>query len=131
MFINENTLMFDKENCENCYQEMLAWDAEIHEEQVKKLYGKNYKSVDEMIYTYSKSQEAWIAHPNQKLCKNPRKDKHRQWRRCDRYRRAKEHYDERRPWQKKFRNKMKRQIDREEYYRPVNHDYLTYGYLSW
>ncbi|MCD9021998.1 hypothetical protein [Cohnella silvisoli] len=33
--------------------------------------------------------------------------------------------------QRKFRRAMKREILREEYYRPVPHDYKTYGWLTW
>jgi hypothetical protein len=131
LFIDENKLIFDKENCEDCYQEALAWDAEKHHEEVLKQYGRKYNTPEDMTYNYSKSQKGWVAHPNEKMCKNPREEKLRQWRQCDKWRRAPEPIHERKPWQKKFRNKMKQNIDKEEYYKPVNHEYKTYGWLYW
>ncbi|MNJ90234.1 hypothetical protein D3C87_78290 [compost metagenome] len=98
---------FDLKNCDFCCDQARIFDEFIH-------YEKTFiekKQLDEI--------------------KDIRIEKLYQWRQCDRWRSAKEAKWARVAWQKKFRTKFKRNILDEEYYNPVRHEYLTYGWVTW
>lgn len=68
-----------------------------------------------------------------RLMKNPRKEKLRNFRKCEKFG---QHFDKemtkvRRKWQQKFKRKMKERLYNEAYYRPINKDYKTYGWITW
>ena len=127
---------FDKENCEGCLNEVLHWDEDQHFKEVRKIYGKrNYKDVENQKYTYSKLQDSWVAHPNDSLCKDPRKESLKNWRNrtrsCRTVRVGNENKVAKKETQKRFRARMRNKMAHQDYHLPTPHEYKTYGWETW
>lgn len=75
MYLENGKLLFDKEKCENCYQEALAWDEETHYEKVMYQYKKKYNHIEFMEFRYSKHSKRWVAHPDKRMMKDPKKER--------------------------------------------------------
>lgn len=133
MFLENGKLIFDRENCENCVQEAIAWDEEDHYEKVLEIYGSKYNHIESMDVRYSKSHKGWVSHPNQRLCKDPMKERLYKRRKHSGtyYNFKKESYSETKIAKKSFRRKMKRTIHNEEFYSLRPRDYHTYGWNTW
>lgn len=135
MYLENGKFLFDKENCESCYQEVLAWDWEQHQEEILKLYNKKYNHTEFMDFSYSKHSKGWVAHPNKRLCKDPAKDRLYKRRKGDKFTTGhfahKENYNETRQEKRRFRGRMKQNLLNEEYYNLRPRDYHTYGWNTW
>lgn len=88
------------------------WEQTQREKEMKRLFGEK---------------------PSERLMKNPRKEKLRNFRKCEKFG---QHFDKemtkiRRHFQQKFKRKMKERLYNEAYYRPINKDYKTYGWITW
>lgn len=125
--------IFDREKCINCYHEAIAWDEENHWEKIIKIYGEKYNHIEFMDIRFSKTKKGWVAHPNETLTKNPRKEKTKEYRRCDKWRGNNFRYDKeptkvRKILNKKFRRNMKQHLNEE--LDVLNKDYKTYGWFT-
>lgn len=90
-------------------EELIDWEKELYEHNMKRMYKveKNYRNPRKKVledYRHHRSTK-WFYHHE---CQEVRKLTKR-----------------------KFRRKLKREINNEVYYKVVPHDYKTYGWITW
>lgn len=132
MYFENDKLIFNKDLCDNCYQEALAWDDENYHQKILEIYGINhYKNPDNWTYNIKN----FTKHPNNRLLKDPKKQKNKEFRRCDKWRGnnfnwSKEPTVVRKNLNKSFRKKVKQKLSLLEV-KIRSRDYKTYGWHTW
>jgi hypothetical protein len=133
ILIKNNKIYFDPTICDDCYKMVQTWCWDEYEEKINTPYLNNYKNIHACKKLKIKNSSlCWII--NKKLVKDPQKDKLKEKERKKKkmmHWHKKESKINRRKFQKKFRQKMKRKLLSEEYYNIRNKDYHTYGWMTW